>query len=127
MNIPRESYLQRLEAKKYNGKDKNGSSRKMNGIFVTAHGDSYMPPLVSYSNSSIGTDWHHVAVVFSNKTPYLYLDGTLVKTGGASLRTVYPPKQVGGGSYGNFNGLLDDVIIIGTALSADDIKAEYNR
>jgi len=104
-----------------------GLSVGTNGIFVTAHGDSYMPPLVSYSNSSIGTDWHHVAVVFSNRTPYLYLDGTLVKTGNASSRTVYPPKQVGGGSYGYFNGLLDDVIIIGSALSAADIQAEYNR
>ena len=103
-----------------------GLSVGTNGIFVTAHGDNYMPPLAVYSGS-LGATWHHVAVVFENKTPKIYLDGTLVKTGSQSSRTTYSPTQVGGGSYGYFNGTLDDVRIIGKSLDATQIKAFMDR
>lgn len=101
-----------------------GLSVGTNGIFVTAHGDSYMPPLAVYSGS-LGTDWHHVAVVFNNRTPYIYLDGVLVQTGSASSRTTYSPTAVGSGSYGSFYGAVDDVRIIGSALTTEQIKWEY--
>ena len=103
-----------------------GLSVGTNGIFVTAHGDGYMPPLAVYSGS-LGTDWHHVAVVFNSRTPYIYLDGVLVQTGSASSRTTYSPTAVGNGSYGSFYGTLDDVRIIGSALSAQEVMEEYGK
>ena len=101
-----------------------GLSVGTNGIFVTAHGDSYMPPLAVYSGD-IGTGWHHVAVVFNSRTPYIYLDGNLVQTGATSQRTTYSPTSVGSGSYGSFYGAVDDVRIIGSALTSEQIKWEY--
>ena len=98
-----------------------GLSVGTNGIFVTAHGDSYMPPLAVYSGD-IGTGWHHVAVVFNIRTPYIYLDGNLVQTGATSQRTTYSPTSVGSGSYGSFYGAVDDVRIIGSALSLEEVK-----
>ena len=103
-----------------------GLSVGTNGIFVTAHGDSYMPPLAVYSGD-IGTGWHHIAVVFNSRTPYIYLDGVLVKTGSASQRTTYSPVNIGSGSYGSFYGSFDDVRIIGSALSASEVMAEYGK
>jgi hypothetical protein len=110
----------------YDGGAGAGVSVGKNGIVVGTHAASYMPPLAVYSGNISG--WHHVAVVFENKIPKIYLDGTLVKTGlQADKQWVFPSNQIGGGAFGNFKGTLDDVIIIGSALTAAEIQAEYNR
>ena len=93
-----------------------------NGIFVTAHGGGYLPALAYYSATLSSSQWHHVAVVFENKVPKIYLNGVHVATGSTPTKNVFPSSQVGGGSYGNFDGSLDDVRIINKVLSASDIK-----
>jgi len=93
-----------------------------NGIFVTAHGGGYLPALAFYKVSLSSSQWHHVAVVFENKVPKIYLNGVHVATGSTPTKDVFPSSQVGGGSYGNFDGSLDDVRIINKVLSASDIK-----
>ncbi|MBR6421466.1 LamG domain-containing protein [bacterium] len=104
-----------------------GLSVGTNGILATAHGDGYMPGLAVYSGD-IGTGWRHVAVVFNNKTPSIYLDGVLVTTGSAASHgNVYSPTNIGSGSYGEFYGSVDDVRIIGSALSAEEVMAEYGK
>jgi hypothetical protein len=103
-----------------------GVSVGRNGVFVTAHSDNYFARLAYSSNSLNG--WHHVAVVFSNKIPTIYIDGvnktTKAISSAPSGKIYFPSYQIGGGqsTYGNFNGSVDDVRIIGKALSADEIK-----
>ena len=55
-----------------------------NGVSVYEHGDSYMPALLVYDTPITG--WNHIAVVYTNKQPILYINGILVRTGLTSLR-----------------------------------------
>jgi hypothetical protein len=111
----------------YSGGGGAGVSVGTNGIIVTVHAASYLPPLAVYSGTLSSYSWHHVAVVFNNKTPYIYLDGNLVTTGyTADKEFVFASSQIGGHeNYGNFKGSMDDVRIIGKALTADEVRKEY--
>ena len=106
-----------------------------NGISVMEHADNYMPSMLSYTNDING--WVHVAVVYTNKQPVLYVNGVKVRTGITSTETaVYPSKNLGNSyasadgyqfdTYGPYNGLLDEVSIYNRALSQDEILAIYN-
>jgi len=105
-----------------------------NGISVIEHAASYMPSMLSYP--ALINGWVHVAVVYSNKQPTLYLNGVSVRTGITSSRTfIYPSKDLGGScnvagfpfkSYGLYNGLLDEVSIYNRALASDEIQAIYS-
>jgi len=109
-----------------------GVSVGVNGISVIEHADSYMPSLLSYTNPIGG--WVHIAVVYTNKQPTLYVNGVNVRTGLTSSRSfVYPSKNFGSAyspvfgfnSYGPYKGLLDEVTIYNRALSAPEIQAIY--
>ena len=50
-----------------------------NGVCVCEHGDTYFPALLVHAAPI--TDWTHVAVVYRDGTPSLYLNGKLVRTG----------------------------------------------
>ncbi|MFQ5433551.1 MAG: DUF2341 domain-containing protein [Anaerolineae bacterium] len=103
-----------------------GLSVGTNGISVYENAGGYMPPLAVYSGALSG--WNHIAVVYNNKTPSIYLNGVLVRTGLTSPKTtVYAPVEIGGGSYGYFPGLVDEVVLYNTSLSATTIKAHYER
>ena len=106
-----------------------------NGISVVEHADNYMPSMLSYTNSING--WTHIAVVYSNKQPVLYVNGVNVRTGITSTRSfVYPSKNLGSSygvignaqfkSYGPYAGLLDEVSIYNRALSQSEIQAIYS-
>ena len=103
-----------------------GVSVGTNGISVFEHASSYLPSLLVY-NASI-TNWTHVAVVYENKQPKLYVNGVLVKTGLASQRSgVFPSKAFGNvNNYGPFKGLLDEVSIYNRALSSNEVRSIYN-
>ncbi|MFH1722987.1 MAG: LamG-like jellyroll fold domain-containing protein [Elusimicrobiota bacterium] len=100
-----------------------GISVGTNGISVFEHGASYLPSLLVYDAPL--SEWTHVAVVYENKQPRLYVGGTLVKTGLASQRrTVYASGVLGDtSSYGPFAGLLDEVSVYARALSQAEIQA----
>jgi uncharacterized repeat protein (TIGR01451 family)/PGF-CTERM protein len=90
-----------------------------------------------YGNSNLNTNvWYHVAFVYSytDKTTILYLNG--MNDGMRTLPTDLPdtdtPVQIGrvGGSYGNvnlFKGLIDEIKIYNRALSAEEIKSNYEQ
>ncbi len=100
-----------------------GVSLGTNGISVYEHGSSYMPTHAVYSGS-LGTDWNHVIVVYNNKTPYIYLNGVLVRTGLQSTRqNVYAPIRLGVGQYGHFQGIVDEVVLYDRALNATDVRS----
>ncbi|MGP8323543.1 MAG: LamG domain-containing protein, partial [Methanosarcinaceae archaeon] len=95
-----------------------GLSIGTNGISVYEHGSSYMPALAVYSDN-IGTGWNHIAVVYSNKKPSIYLNGILVLTGYTSPRVnVNIPVRFGSGSYGSHKGCIDEICIYNRALTA---------
>lgn len=102
-----------------------GISVGTNGISVYEHGAGYMPATAVYSGF-IGTGWNHIAVTYTNKKPRIYLNGILVRTGLTSPRgTVSAPTMIGKGSYGAFNGTVDEVRIYNTALSAAQIRSHF--
>ncbi len=113
------------------GKAGVGVSVGTNGICVVEHADNYMPSMLTYACSL--NDWVHVAVVYTNKRPVLYLNGTNFRTGITSGRAfVYPCKNFGNAlgdsgwiSYGPYQGLLDEVGIYNRVLSPAEIISLY--
>jgi len=103
-----------------------GVSVGTNGVAVVEHADRYMPLVVDV-NTPI-TDWVHVAVVYRDKTPSLYLNGSLAGTGPRSQRTVHPSLWSANPAmlrYGAFAGALDDVRIWDVALTEEQIRAQF--
>jgi signal transduction histidine kinase/DNA-binding response OmpR family regulator/ligand-binding sensor domain-containing protein len=103
-----------------------GVSLGINGVAVIEHAAGYMPLVVDVSTPI--TDWVHVAVVYRDKTPSLYLNGSLAGTGPRSQRTVHP--SLWGGSpqspsrrYGAFAGVLDEVRLWDVALTEEQVRA----
>ena len=85
-----------------------------------------MPSLLVYQAPILG--WTHVAVVYQNKQPTLYINGVSVRTGQTSSRSaVYPSSELGGdrSGYGYYAGLLDEVSIYNRALSSSEIAAIF--
>ena len=100
-----------------------GVSLGTNGVAVVEHADNYMPLVVEVPTPII--DWVHVAVVYRDKTPSLYLNGTLAGTGPRSGRTVHPSLwdwQTFNPDYGRFAGAVDEVRIRNVALTEEQIR-----
>jgi len=99
-----------------------GLSLGTNGILVYEHGSNYMPATAVYQ-ADIGEDWNHIMIVYNNKQPTIYLNGSAVRTGLTSPREVVnAPIHFGGMAYGYFEGLMDEVRIYNRVLSAAEIK-----
>ena len=97
-----------------------------NGVAVFEHADSYMPAKLLWQGTISG--WTHVAIVYTNKTPSLYINGNFVATGTVSTKTyVYPSYNFGGGGYGYMPGSIDEVRIWGTSRTGAQIFANYNK
>jgi len=128
------SYAKNLMISESHGGDLKagaGLSIGTNGIAVIEHGSSYYPQVLSHSTSFSG--WTHIAIIYNNRIPSLYINGQFIKTGLTSGRsTVYPGicpsysgelEGLGFGHYGYFNGLITEVRISSTARSDAWIKA----
>lgn len=107
----------------------SGVSVGTNGISVFEHGNAYLPSLLVYDAPITG--WTHIAVVYQNQQPSLYVNGTLTRTGLASLRNSYPSTWLGEWgaqslNYGYYAGLLDEFSIYNRALSPSEILAIFN-
>ncbi len=85
-----------------------------NGLCVFEHGANYFVPILAHQMSL--DDWTHVAVVYRNGQPTLYLDGTPVHTGLKSKHTVHP-GSAGPGAAGSFVGELGALEMVPDALS----------
>ena len=99
-----------------------GLSIGTNGVSVYEHGSDYMPAIAVYE-TELGDDWNHIMVVYDNKQPTIYLNGSAVVTGFSSPREIVnSPIQFGGMAYGYFEGLMDEVRIYNRVLSVAEIK-----
>lgn len=56
-----------------------GISVGTNGVSIYEHAGGYMPPLLVWAGTLSG--WTHLAVVYRNRQPFLYINGALVQTG----------------------------------------------
>ncbi len=76
--------------------------------------------------------WHHLAATYNGALMSLYIDGQLAAQQSASgpLATTSDPLAIGerpsGGPVFAFYGVIDDVRIYGTALSASQVTQLYN-
>ncbi|MFH1724591.1 MAG: SMP-30/gluconolactonase/LRE family protein, partial [Elusimicrobiota bacterium] len=105
-----------------------GVSVGTDGISVFEHGHQYIPSLLVYNAAISG--WTHIAVVYADKRPHLYVNGALVRTGLTSPRAnVYPSAAVSGFSYyyGYYEGLLDEMRILNYSATAEQIHEDYAR
>jgi hypothetical protein len=87
-----------------------------NGVCVFEHAGNYFaPPLVHAASL---TNWTHVAVVYRDGQPSLYLNGVLARTGLKSTHIVYSGAGRGGSKY---RGELCDLAQFSRPLSGDEI------
>jgi hypothetical protein len=84
-----------------------------NGVSVFEHAANYLPSVLVHDAAIQG--WTHVALVYSNSAPTLYLDGVPAKTGPASSKIVHPSFTFGGTHA--FKGYLGDVRFYDRALA----------
>lgn len=84
-----------------------GVSAGINGVTVYEHANAYLAPVLVWEG--IVSGWTHVAVVYNNRQPYLYINGKLVKRGLKSTKSyIHPSAVLGGGNYGYFKGQADE-------------------
>ena len=80
-------------------------------------------------------NWHHVAVAIDDNTINFFIDGVLREVKGYNhyapnpntLATIGNRYMTRGDKIQYFNGILDEVRIYNKALSAEEIKAHYER
>ena len=117
-----------------------GISIGTNGVSVYEQSSGYNPALLVHEE--VLDDWNHITVVYDNKTPSLYLNGVLARTGLASFKTVHPSAGKGdvlgsqsggfgggtfGGSTGYYGGWLDEIRYYDRALSTEEIVGSMNQ
>jgi hypothetical protein len=72
-----------------------GISVGTNGVSVYEHTTGYIPAVLVYITTL--EDWNHIAVVYVNKTPFLYINGQFVRKGLRSKKNAVVPSGVLGG------------------------------
>lgn len=98
-----------------------GLSVGTNGISVYQHSSNLLSPLLTWHGSVTANT--HVAVVFNDNQPSLYVNGVLVATGLQSNRELHPPTELGGIGWGYFDGSVADFIVWNEALTAAGVSS----
>jgi uncharacterized repeat protein (TIGR02543 family) len=105
-----------------------------NGVSVLEHGDGWLAPVITYSKD-IGSRWVHIAVKCKDSSaPSLYVDGVLAKVGAstgrnktASLLASSSSEGIGGGGYGRFSGLIDEVRLYSSSLTDTELLSLHKK
>ena len=98
-----------------------GISVGTNGISIVESSDGYLPSVLV--DNLPQKSWNHIAVVYRNKQPTLYVNGMFEKAGHTSAKTVHPVFNLGGGEgLGSFGGKLDDVRVYNCALTDAEVQ-----
>ena len=125
------SYYDDMDPAGSTGHVGTGLSIGANGISVFEHGFGYLPSLLVHSASISG--WTHVALVYIDKVPSLYVNGELARyTGLKSTKTfVHPSVSLAGSiqniGLGYYQGELDEVRIWKVARTPAEIQENMNR
>lgn len=102
-----------------------GISVGSNGIQVVAHGNSYIPVLLSYQQPISTTQYTHILVSWNDRTPTLYVNGVAVATGYQARSQFNSQGLPSDGTYGYYKGYMQDVAIYTSALTADQAREHY--
>lgn len=105
-----------------------GFSTATNGVTVYEHSsDHYFRPVLVYEQRITG--WTHIALVYKNKKPVLYVNGQKVKEGVISPKTHVIPSGIFGGSKEGscFKGEVRSLKVWGKSLTEEEINANINR
>lgn len=83
---------------------------------------------VATATAVTANTWAHVALTWEDSTINFYVDGALVDTRTlgpwtAGLQTAFAIGSEWGGTSQNFSGLIDDVVILKRAATADEVRA----
>jgi len=89
-----------------------------NGVAVYEHGGHYYAPVLVHAAPL--PDWTHVAVVYRDGRPELYLNGALVHTGLKSTHITHPGVEDGAANP-HFAGKLGSATSLARALGAQEI------
>ena len=95
-----------------------------NGVAVYEHGASYFAPVLVHAATI--TDWTHVAVVYRDGEPSLYLNGQLVHKGLKSTHIGHSSVTSTGGSP-QFRGSLGGSESLPVALDAEGVRKLMER
>ncbi|WP_187373235.1 glycosyltransferase [Bacillus rubiinfantis] len=103
-----------------------GVSVGTNGIAVYEHTTNYFPVTLAYPVKL--PDWTHIAVVYENKRPSLYVNGQYIKKGTTSRKNVVPSAIFGGiEKIGYFTGNLREIRIWNRACTRLEIQEFMNK
>jgi hypothetical protein len=98
-----------------------GISAGRNGVCVYEHSANYFAPLLVHAAALEG--WTHVAVIYRDGRPSLYLNCGLARTGLKSRFTVHPSGPDSTGPGGPFKGDLGEFQEFGRALTEPELSA----
>lgn len=104
-----------------------GVSVGTNGVSVFEHTSYYLPALLVFTIPI--TEWTHVAIVYHDKTPFLYINGEFKKMGLRSGKNnVYASGLFGGyDPYGFYIGYMKDIKLWDYAKSEEEIKVGMHQ
>lgn len=104
-----------------------GVSIGTNGVSVYEHGAGYMPPLLVDTTAISNSVATQVAIVYTNKQPSLYINGTLIRTGLQSTKNlVYATgSTIGFGSYGYYSGTLYIMRYYNRSLNSNEVNQNF--
>ena len=130
----------------YNILSKSQSTEGIGYALYTAHDEQRMTFIVRTENGQRGADlpdyeqhislnqWHLITGVYDGNNVLIYIDGVLKgessELTGSVISNDYPIKiasNVGSSLVTFFDGLIDEVSIMSTALSVDQIQAYINN
>lgn len=106
-----------------------GISVGTNGVTVNEHGGSYAPAPLVYNATISNTTMSHICVVYSGGRPSLYVNGTFVRQGLQSPRTVHcMMNNLGYGDYGinQYVGRIAQVRAHPRVFTAGDVTKAFN-
>jgi type II secretory pathway pseudopilin PulG len=96
-----------------------GIAMGTNGISVYEHSSSYLPAVLVYATTA--TKPTIVEVDYTEKTPSLYVNGSLVRTTTKGpISYIFPSFSIGGGTYGYYSGYIAEIIIYNRVLLNDE-------
>ncbi|MCC3646353.1 glycosyltransferase [Cytobacillus oceanisediminis] len=104
-----------------------GVSVGTNGVSVYEHSSNHLPATLVHVEDI--SDWTHIAIVYNQKIPYLYINGVFKKRGQKSLKShVFGSGIIGGlKPYGSFVGEVRELRIWDHARTENQIKENINK
>lgn len=104
-----------------------GVSVGTNGVSVYEHTLNHLPATLAVKMPL--NDWVHIAVVYNDKTPILFINGNLVMRGLPSTKRIVVPSGAFGGipNFGSYIGSLREVRIWSTVRTKSEIQQNMRR